>query len=225
MHRRILLALTVTGLLASTAHANNLDNVYVSVKALSAQQSLTDMQPYSVRAQQMLSGPGTARSGGASIALGYALPADWRVEAEYTAPQKSQFNSFWSPFSANVQHMETKSQRLMVNGYKDLPLNNQVSLYGTVGAGLAMIKADGFQGNPGRPFDQKSQTNFAYGLGVGADYHVSKKVTLGVGYRYTDMGKIKTGLNDFANVASARDEQLNGKLSQRDLFLELRARF
>lgn len=225
MHRRILLALTVTGLFATIAHADNLDNLYASVKVLSAKQSLSNLQPYSVRAQQMLSGPGTDTSGSGSIAVGYALPSNWRIEAEYTTPQKSQFNSYWSPFSANVQHLETSSQRLMINGYKDFRLNNLVSLYGTVGAGLAMIKADGYQGNPGRPFDQKSQTNFAYGLGVGADYAVNAKVTLGIGYRYVNMGDLKTGYNNFQNVAFARDEQLNGKLSQRDLFLELRARF
>lgn len=225
MNCKFSLAAVIAGtFLVSAAHAD--DGLYGSLKIIGASQSLSDLQPYSPRARQMISGPNSDRSAfQGSLALGYALPSDWRVEAEYTTPKKSNFDSYWTPFSANVQRMNTSSQRMMINGYKDFPMNDSVSIYGSAGLGFAKINADGYQGNPRRSFERESQTNFSYSVGFGIDYHVNKTLSVGVGYRYVDMGKVKTGYNAFDNVAHARDERLNGKLTENNIFLELRSRF
>ena len=40
-----------------------------------------------------------------------------------------------------------------------------------------------------------------------------------------DMGKVETGHNTFVNRANARDEQLKGRLSEQNLFVEARLAF
>jgi len=57
------------------------------------------------------------------------------------------------------------------------------------------------------------------------DYALTERLTLGSGYRYVNMGKVETGHNTFVNRANARDEQLKGRLSEQNLFVEARLAF
>ena len=60
---------------------------------------------------------------GGSLALGYQLPSNWRVEAEYTLPRNNEFTSGSTNFPTSFNHHKIRSQRLMVNAYKDFPLS------------------------------------------------------------------------------------------------------
>ena len=162
---------------------------------------------------------------GGSLALGYQLPSNWRVEAEYTLPRNNEFTSGSTNFPTSFNHHKICSQRLMVNAYKDFPLNAQFSLYGMAGLGLAHLSSSGWQGNPNRQYLGGSQNNLAYSVGFGVTYSPVQKVSIDLGWRYVDMGKTKSGANNFANVRGLKDEQMRAKLTASEISIGLRYSF
>lgn len=202
------------------------EDMYASIRGQSARQALSDQQRYSPRAIGIVDGPAARNAASASFAFGHMLPGNSRIELEYTTPASAEFSTRWrwtGGLSQNV--IQTSSQRLMFNAYKDFPLTDVVSLYGGAGVGLARVRAGGYQGNTSRRFESNTKNNFAYGLTVGADFRLNQTWSLGAGYRYVSLGKATTGLNNFANASGRRDERHEGKLSEQNLFAELRMRF
>ncbi|MHC8403270.1 outer membrane protein [Pseudomonas sp. MDT1-17] len=218
-------SLSLLLLAAVFSNVSQAEGLYGSVKIQSAQQDLESALLTSPRVSNRVASPDSNKDVGGSVALGYGFKGNWRLEAEYSIKQDSEFKSHWAPFNANVNNMQVSSSRLMVNGYKDFPLNEYLSLYAMAGVGVAHISSEGYQTNPSRRFANNSQNNFAYALGVGADLKLNQKITLGTGYRYVDMGDIETGYNTFANRINARDEQLKGKLREQNLYVEARMSF
>ncbi|MHA6578363.1 outer membrane protein [Pseudomonas yamanorum] len=198
---------------------------YGSAKLNSARQNLSSSLLTSPRVTHRVEAPDNSKTFTRSFAVGYALADGWRVEGEYTMPSQSNYKSRWAPFNPNVNSLQTDSQRLMLNGYKNIPINEWLSFYGMAGVGLAQIDANGYQTNETRRFASHRQHNFAYSVGLGLDAKVSKTLTLGTGWRYVDMGRIETGYNTFANRINALDEQLKGKLKEQNVFLEARVAF
>jgi outer membrane immunogenic protein len=205
--------------------AANAEGFYGSLKLQEARQNLTGALLTSPGVDHRIVSPGVNKETTGSIAAGYAFNDGWRLETEYTIKNDSQFKSYWAPFDANVNNMKTSSKRLMLNGYKDFPVTDTISLYAMGGLGVAHISSEGYQTEPGRRFANNSQNNFAYSLGAGADMKLNEQITVGVGYRHVNMGKIETGYNTFANRINARDEQLKGKLKEQNTFIEARYAF
>lgn len=208
----------------STAYAQA-ESWYGSAKINSARQNLSSSLLTSPRVTDRVDAPDSSKAFVASFAAGYAFDNGWRLEGEYTMPNDSTFKSYWAPFNANVNSLHVQSQRLMLNGYKDIPINSWLSFYGMAGVGVARIEAEGYQTNETRRFANNRQHNFAYSVGLGLEAKVSEQITLGTGYRYIAMGDVETGYNTFANRVNARDEQLKGKLKEQNLFLEARYSF
>jgi opacity protein-like surface antigen len=206
----------------STAYA---EGFYGSVKLQEARQDLSSALLTSPRVDHRIVSPDVSKETTGAVALGYAFDGGWRLETEYNIKTDSEFKSYWSPFDANVNNMQVSSKRLMLNGYKDFALNDTLSLYAMAGIGVAHIRSEGYQTEPGRRFANNSQNNFAYSVGVGADVKLNERITVGAGYRYVDMGDITTGYNTFANRINARDEQLKGKLKEQNVFLEARVSY
>lgn len=198
---------------------------YGSAKLNSARQNLSSSLLTSPRVTHRVEAPDNEKAFTGSFAVGYAFTNGWRLEGEYTTPSNSTFDSYWAPFDANVNRLNIDSQRLMLNGYKNIPINDWLSFYGMAGVGVAQIDADGYQTRDTRQFANNRQYNFAYSVGLGLDAKVSEKVTVGAGWRYVDMGDVETGYNTFANRINARDEQLKGKLKEQNVFLEARMSF
>lgn len=218
-------SLTVLLLAAAFSNVSPAEGLYGSVKIQSAQQDLGNALLTSPRVSHRVAAPDTHQDIGGSVALGFGFTGDWRLEAEYSIKQDAEFKSRWAPFNANVNNLQVSSKRLMLNGYKDFPLNDYLSLYTMAGVGVAHVNAEGYQTNPSRRFANNSQNNFAYALGVGADLKLNRNITVGTGYRYVHMGDIETGYNTFANRINARDEQLKGKLREQNLYVEARVVF
>lgn len=215
-------------LAASHGHAETAYDAagyYGSVKLQSATQSAHGMELTSPRVTQRIAGPEHDRHAAGSIALGYQFGNGWRAEGEYTLKRDTRFVSYWAPFDANANEFQVASQRLMVNGYKDFPLGRNVSVYASVGLGVAKVSAQGWQGNTSRQFARQSQNNLSYALGAGVSYAVTPTVSIDLGYRYVDMGKVESGFNTFVNRVSARDEQLKARLTSNEVFVGLRSRF
>jgi len=208
----------------ATAYAQA-ESWYGSAKFNNGRQNLSSSLLTSPRVTERVDAPDRSKSFVASFAAGYAFENDWRLEGEYTMPNNSTFKSYWAPFNANVNSLHVQSQRLMLNGYKDIPINQWLSFYGMAGVGVARIEAEGYQTNETRRFANNRQLNFAYSVGMGLEAKVSEQITLGAGYRYIAMGDVETGYNTFANRVNARDEQLKGKLKEQNVFLEARYAF
>lgn len=199
---------------------------YVSLRVQSAQLRIADQKPYSPRAISIINGPGSSDKTSGSLAVGRHLPNAWRVEAEYSTRTKSEFDTLWQWTGGESRNVvQASSQRLMLNAYKDFPVANALSLYAGAGIGISKISAAGYQGTTLRTFDKHTQNNFAYGLTAGMDYHLSKVLTVGLGYRYVGLGETQTGINNFINRSGTKDEHHEGKLNEQNAFLELRARF
>lgn len=198
---------------------------YGSAKLNSARQNLSSSLLTSPRVTNQIEAPDSSKTFTGSFAAGYAFADGWRLEGEYTTRSSSTFDSYWAPFNANVNRLEVDSQRWMLNGYKNIPINDWLSFYGMAGVGMAQIDAEGYQGNPNRQFASNRQYNFAYSVGLGLDAKVTEKLTVGTGWRYVDMGQVETGYNTFVNRANAKDEQLKGKLKEQNVFLEARLSF
>jgi opacity protein-like surface antigen len=213
-------------ILAAAGSAFADDNYYGALRVNSARYQAHDMDS-SARPGlgQFVPGDESNTATGASIALGYRLPSNWRLEAEYTLPRNNEFTSGSTRFPTSFNHHRIRSQRLMVNAYKDFPLSAQFSLYGTAGLGLAHLQSSGWQGNPNRQYISDSQNNLAYSVGFGVTYTPIQKVSIDLGWRYVDMGKTRSGANNFTNVRGLQDEQMRARLTASEISVGLRYSF
>ena len=213
-------------LLAAAGSAFADDSYYGALRINSARYKAHDMDS-SARPGlgRFVPGDESNTATGGSLALGYQLPSNWRVEAEYTLPRNNEFTSGSTNFPTSFNHHKIRSQRLMVNAYKDFPLNAQFSLYGMAGLGLAHLESSGWQGNPSRQYLGGSQNNLAYSVGFGVTYSPVQKVSIDLGWRYVDMGKTKSGANNFANVRGLQDEQMRAKLTSSEISIGVRYSF
>lgn len=225
-------AITFTLSLSRPVHAGDTSTRYLSLRVQSAQQGIGAQQAYSPRAAGIVHGPTGDVSLGGALALGVEGPDGWRAEIEYTAPSTAGFNTQWrfrNPANGFVGQstnvVELRSQRMMFNLYKDFALGRGLSVSGGVGLGWSRIEAAGYQNLADRRFDSAGSSNLAWGASVGLDYRFNQSLSVGVGYRYVNLGRYQTGGNAFTNVSGQRDEQHRGRLHTRDLLLETRYRF
>ncbi|MGV2291670.1 outer membrane beta-barrel protein [Trinickia sp. YCB016] len=227
----ISLALATGSAFAADAPVSGVENAggyYGAARLVEMLQSVKSTELTSPRVTGMVRGPDTKDRLNGSLALGYDFGNGWRTEGEYTLPRDAGFDSYWAPFTANANHFQVRSQRLMFNGYRDYNVGRGFSLYGMAGLGVAFVSADGWQGNPNRSFAKNSQNNFSYSFGAGVNYKVTKRVTVEAGYRFVDMGNVQTSYNNFRMGAIGvlpRDEQLKARLMSNEFFLGARSTF
>lgn len=161
----------------------------------------------------------------ASLAAGYQYGNGWRTEAEYTFNKKAEYTSGSAAFPTSFNHHKTKSQRLMLNAYRDYEIYQGISVYGTVGVGIAKVESSGWQGNTARQYTSNTDTNLTYSLGAGVSYEPIDKLNFDLGYRYVDLGKIESGMNRFANARGLQDEQMKAHLKSQEIILGIRYLF
>lgn len=171
---------------------------------------------------QFVEGKTTARHGGISLAAGYQYGNGWRTEGEYTVPQKTEFTSGSSTFSTSYNHLKVKTERLMLNAYRDFDIGYGLSLFGTAGLGITKVDAGGWQGNRSREYASNTQNNLSWAVGAGISYIPVARLSIDAGYRYVDMGKIESGYNNFSNVRGLKDEQMKGRLSTSEISIGTR---
>ena len=212
-------------ILAATGSAFAADNYYGALRINSARYEAHDMSS-SARPGlgQFVTGDETNTATGASLALGYQLPANWRVEAEYTLPKNNEFTSGSTRFPTSFNHHKIRSQRLMVNAYKDFPLNNQFSLrHSRPGPGTPAVQRLARQ--PWPPVLQRIPEQSGLLRGLWRHLYARPKVSIDLGWRYVDMGKTKSGANNFTNVRGLADEQMRAKLTSSEVSIGLRYSF
>lgn len=160
-----------------------------------------------------------------SIAAGYQYGNGWRTEGEYVFKKKSEYTSGSTLFANSFNHHKVAAQRLMLNLYRDYQLGYNIAVYGTLGLGIAKVESSGWQGNTSREYASATQNNLAYSLGAGISYTPVERVSVDVGYRYVDMGKIESGYNNFVNARGLKDEQMKARLVSSEVVLGARYHF
>lgn len=206
--------------------ANGDEGYYGSAKYLQSEQRASDQDTSSrPGVGQFVDGKEKDRLGGASLAAGYQYGNGWRTEGEYTFRQKTEFTSGSTAFPTSYNHLKLKTERLMLNVYRDYELGYGVSLFGTAGLGVAKVKAGGWQGNTSREYASSTQNNLAWSLGAGVSYSPLERLSFDIGYRYVDMGKIESGYNTFGNVRGLKDEQMKARLATSEFTLGTRYLF
>ncbi|WP_369308354.1 outer membrane protein [Providencia rettgeri] len=160
-----------------------------------------------------------------AIAAGYQYGNGWRTEAEYTFKKKTEYTSSSSIFRTSFNHHKVDAERLMINAYRDYEVYQGISVYGTVGLGVAKIKSSGWQGNTSRQYASNTDTNLVYSIGAGVSYEPIDKLNVDLGYRYIDLGKIESGMNNFDNIRHRQDEQMKAHLKSQEVMLGVRYLF
>lgn len=157
-----------------------------------------------------------------SIGFGYQFDNGWRTEGEYTFKKKSEYTSGSSRFPTSFNHMKTDTQRIMFNVYRDFKITNEFSVYANAGLGIARIKTGGWQRLPENQFGENTNTNLIYSFGVGGSYTPVDNLVFDLGFRFVDLGKVESGMNNFVNFASLQDEQMKGHLYSREVYFGVR---
>lgn len=223
MTRQTILKSSLAAMILAAAPAFAQDQgFYGSIKVFDAYRQLSNMKLTSPRVAGRTQDPKSIRTPNGSLSLSYQYDSLFRAEVEYTLPSSARFVGRWAPFTANDNVLNTRTQRLMLNGYVHWPLAQRISLFGMLGAGLAMTRTSGWQTRPDRAFEHGRNIRAAYAMGVGADVRITSDMHLELGYRWVDLGNISTRPNLFDNRAHARDEQLKGRLREQNVYLGLR---
>lgn len=107
-----------------------------------------------------------------SVALG-TNTGPFRMEGEY---------SYLQPVEFKTPKIKARFQRAMAQGYIDLPVTRYVQPYLNAGAGASFYHVSGFSAS-------ESATNFAWNIGGGVGFRLTRNLTADTGLRYVDMGK------------------------------------
>jgi opacity protein-like surface antigen len=120
------------------------------------------------------------------------LMVDWRGDRDLTG-------TLALPSGANFS-TSVKSLTVMFNGYYDL--GNVGGFVPYVGAGVGAAHNDvgrvTFTGDPGlaNPLNGDDKWSLAWSLMAGVGYQISDRITLDIGYRYIDLGKVQSSRVD-----------------------------
>ena len=200
--KKLLLASAIV-LFASNAMAGNL---YISPKF-----------GYSFEKTDKMWGPGVSGSDNDNVfhvgfAVGYDLSKIWgvnlRTEGEYMYHAKA---------DAEVDHakMESTIHSLNANLYYDFKNDSQLTPY--VGAGLGISMVDTKFSNPIMSFSD-DKFKFTYNLQAGLDFSFDDHNTIGIGYRYSDLGGSRASNETGKYEAKARHPSHDLTLTYRFTF-------
>lgn len=222
-YKKILFKMSLLLSVANSEAANSTEGYYASTRYLYSQQYASEQDTSSrPGVEQFVDGENKNRTNGASLAAGYQYGNGWRTEGEYTFREKNEFTSGSTAFPTSYNHMKLNIERLMINIYRDYDLGYRISLYVSSGVGIARVKADGWQGINTRQYAESTQNNLVYSLGAGLSYSPVDRLSIDVGYRYLDIGKVESGYNNFNNARGLKDEQMKAQLTSSEVVIGAR---
>jgi opacity protein-like surface antigen len=212
--------------LSSAAWAGTGAGHYAFIRIIDAQHQARNMDA-SARPGigQFVAGDERQHFATGSLGFGYAHGNSWRTEGEYVVRRSDTYTSGSSVFATSFNNHDVRSQRLMLNVYRDVAINDAWSVYGTAGAGLSNLQSAGWQGNEGRQYAKATRTGLAWSLGAGVSVATGNNLTVDFGYRYVDLGRTESGWNTFSNARGLQDERMSLDLVSREATLGLRYAF
>lgn len=157
-------------------------------------------------------------SGSIGLGIGYRFSPAWRADANLGTMRGLGFNgnaNFRNTPGAQSVQSDLTVNTLMLNGYLDLAGLGKRDFgafepYLGIGVGVAQKKSDAMHYSfPGlspvaatiTPAGRSS--DFAWRVTVGTGIRLSEKLTLDVGWHYTDLGKVETDAGNASIVRSA----------------------
>ncbi len=225
MNKKILM-LSMGALMALSTSMSYAENYYVGGRVISVNDKAKDMDSSNRPGiGSFVKGKDKKDFVNGSIAAGYQFDSNWRVELEYVFPHNAEYTSDSSIFRGSLNHHKIKSQRFMINGYKDFVINDNFSVFATLGVGVASLKSSGWQGNAARQYGSQTENNIAYSIGAGVTYTPVKEFNIDLGYRYVDQGKAESGWNNFANARGLQDEKMKARVVSNEIYLGFRYNF
>ena len=136
---------------------------------------------------------------GGSLAVGYDLSKKRnlpvRAELEYAAFSKAKAKDEWG---SSRLRQSNKIQTMFLNVYYDINAGTKFTPYVGAGVGAGFIRTNGSAPEWGNDIGSKTVTNFAWNIGFGLGYQIKDNIALDVGYRFADLGKVKT--NQYTEV-------------------------
>jgi opacity protein-like surface antigen len=135
---------------------------------------------------------------GMTAGLGVGIKTSWLrtdVTVDYASPMKYE----GTVAAAGDTTAKIQATTGLVNGYLDLGTWYRISPYIGAGAGAAYVRVSDYAG-PAPPLSGdtgKKQWNFAYAGMAGVAFAISHNLMMDAGYRYLNIGDVKTGSDAF----------------------------
>lgn len=132
----------------------------------------------------------------------------WQTGAAYYRPSKFTAegeNYIQGDPSKNDRSFEynVQNQRLMWENKFFLGLNKYFSLYALGAIGWSQNKAQDYHSYSNDPlvpagsqFGDNTENSFSYSFGAGVEMYLAEQIRVGVGYQFTDLGKVQLGHSD-----------------------------
>ena len=144
---------------------------------------------------------------GGSIGKEFELRPRWDLQVAIAYYQTAPFtakgivNQGVTPAASNdlEYHYDVVSRQLLVEGKLLMDWRKRWYPYISLGIGAAFNKAKNYEVDVLPPltlspvFDDETKTSFTYNVGAGVDYSITERLRLGVGYRFTDWGRVGLG--------------------------------
>lgn len=185
-----------------------------------------------------------------SIAVGYRFAEEWqqpvRAELAFQTFGKSgkdfsfspSANGYWNgdsrnhfslPATADVSQ-KTRVNTLMINAFYDFPLGNDITPYVIAGVGAAFVHHNiatasnvGGQSLAKDSYSSK-KTNLAWAIGAGVAWDATEKISVELGYTFTDAGDITTDWTA-ANGTIKGDGSVHSRVQLHSLHTGIRYHF
>jgi opacity protein-like surface antigen len=128
------------------------------------------------------------------LGAGFDFNEKVRVDASLTRMEKFKFNHM---IDGSKTQQNIHSTQFMINGYYDIANVKNFVPYVGAGLGVAYNEAKTYKiidsdGEALVTLRGKNKTNFAYNVGAGLAYKLSKNFAIDLGYKFYDLGKIQT---------------------------------
>jgi opacity protein-like surface antigen len=163
------------------------------------------------------------------VGVGYRFGPRFRADATLGYRSGFKLDDVDKAPSSYTAHIT--SYNVMVNGYVDFPLQRSTRLVPYVGAGVgyASNKIDDIT-NPNLPplppgvstLPGGTKGDVAWQLSLGVGIEVTGKLTLDIGYRYLDSGKLETSSGNVTGFFAGPYNGATGKLRSHELQVGIR---
>jgi opacity protein-like surface antigen len=116
-------------------------------------------------------------------------------------------------YQYNISNQQVLAEAKLLYNFKE-----RLHPYVLLGLGAAFNRANGFGTNVPpflaftRQYSNNTQSSFSYAAGLGVDADITAHARIGVGYRFTDLGKVALG------SATIDNTNVSGTLSQSHLY-------
>lgn len=176
---------------------------------------------------------------GAALAIGYDFSSKFalnlRTELEYAFYSKAKSTKTHSLMvEDNYASLQLESEMnistLFVNIYYDFKNHTKFTPYIGAGLGIAFVglagNGYGLGDDEGFTFSKSSNNNFAWNIGLGVAYAFNDRISLDLGYRYSQLGDVTSTISFPDTEGGVTSIHENGEnLSTHQIMLGVRFTF